>query len=61
MCIALVSTAHPSYSLIIVDNRDVCETPPLHVRIPRVNSMPRNIFVDQHHPQNGGQSRIPTF
>lgn len=23
MCIALISTAHPSYSLIIIDNRDV--------------------------------------
>lgn len=23
MCIALISTAHPSYSLILIDNRDV--------------------------------------
>jgi hypothetical protein len=23
MCIALISTAHPSYSLIVIDNRDV--------------------------------------
>lgn len=25
MCIALISTAHPAYSLIIIDNRDVCD------------------------------------
>ena len=24
MCIAILSTAHPSYKLIVINNRDVC-------------------------------------
>ena len=53
MCIALISTAHPAYSLIVIDNRDVG----LNIRVLCAElTTSRNSCDDLPHCPTGGQN-----
>lgn len=57
MCIALISTAHPAYELIIIDNRDVLILAPCyqdkHTAYTDINE--RSIYTALQRPQTGGK------
>lgn len=60
MCIAIISTAHPAYSLIVADNRDVSSNPAI-LREKKVLTMRyRNSYTDQPLQPIGGRRRTST-
>jgi hypothetical protein len=65
MCIALISTAHPTYPLILIDNRDVCLSPLIPQTTPRSFQMliiaPRSFSIDPRRRQTGGQMNSHMF
>lgn len=66
MCIAVISTAHPEYPLVLIDNRDVryippvCFVPDVRCNEPATKILCRNFSTAQPRPQSGGHRRTPT-
>jgi hypothetical protein len=60
MCIAIVTTEHPQYPFILLNNRDVSD--PIFLTFNFfANPQPRNISIGPHRKQPGGQLPTNTF